>query len=82
MENIWAKKEGSFANRKSHSNNVFRYIPKKYYVAIDDAFTDSDGYWIYLKNGFAAYDGGEDCGVIHEYNIQDLKDAIKTIRSK
>ena len=65
--------------------DLYKYIPRRIAEAgaIDNAFADSDGYWIWLNHeegGWVAYDGGEDCGTIHEYTIEDLKKAIKTIR--
>lgn len=60
--------------------NLWKYIPKKVWSGVADATTDSDGYWIWLEAGWTAYDGGSDCGVIHEYNIKDLREAVKTIR--
>lgn len=62
------------------AKNLWKYIPEKFAEAVDETNVDSDGYWIYLKNGYVAYDGGEDCCQIHEYSITDLKAAIKTIR--
>jgi len=65
------------------SKDIWKYIPKKYYPAVTNAFADSDGYWVWLDNengGWRAYDGDEDCGMIHEYTIEDLKNAIKTIK--
>lgn len=59
---------------------LWTYIPKRIEEAIDRVHVDSDGYWIYLNEDWVAYDGGNDCGTIHEYNIKDLKFAIKTIR--
>ena len=65
------------------STNLWQYIPDKYREAVTNAIADSEGYWIWLDHedgGWVAYDGGDDCGMIHEYTIKDLKDAIKTIR--
>lgn len=62
------------------AKNLWKYIPEKLAEAVDETNVDSDGYWIYLKNGYVAYDGAEDCKVIHEYTVTDLKAAIKTIR--
>lgn len=62
------------------ARDIWKYIPKKIEHAVDGVSVNSAGYWIYLKDGFRAYDGAEDCGQIHEYLISDLKDAIKTIR--
>lgn len=64
------------------AKNIWHYIPTKLQEGVTNAFSDSDGYWIWLDSDHVAYDGGEDCGIIHEYNIADLKAAIKTIRKK
>lgn len=62
------------------AQDIWKYIPEKFMEGVDNAFSDSEGYWIWLESGWVAYDGGEDCGIIHEYTITDLKDAIRTIR--
>ena len=59
---------------------IWKYIPKKYHDAIDFAHKDSDGYWVYLKQGYRAYDLAEDCGIIHTYTIKDMREDLKTIR--
>ena len=82
---FWEKEE-AFERRQAQRRiavDVWKYIPVKLYEAVTRAFSDSDGYWIWLDHedgGWVAYDGGEDCGTIHEYTIKDLKEAIKTIR--
>jgi len=61
---------------------LWKYIPDRLAEAVAWVDTNLDGYWIYLNNedeGWRAYDHAEDCGIIHEYNISDLKEAIKTI---
>ena len=62
--------------------NIWKYIPHRLVDAVNEAEVDLDGYWVYLADEYVAYDGGEDCKVIHEYNVSDLKDAIKTIRKE
>lgn len=61
------------------AKNIWKYIPRSV-SGVTNAFSDSDGYWVWLDEDHVAYDGGEDCGIIHEYTIADLKEAIKTIR--
>ena len=61
------------------AKSLWKYIPQKIEDAIDETMIDSDGYWIYLADGWTAYDGGEDCGIIHCYTISDLKEDIATI---
>ena len=62
------------------ATNIWKYIPRKKQEGVTNAFSDSDGYWIWLDDCHVAYDGGEDCGIIHEYTIKDLVEAIRTIR--
>lgn len=65
------------------SKNIRKYIPDRLgFDAVQNAVTNCNGYWIYLEDGWTAYDGFEDCGTIHEYTIADLKAAIRTIRRK
>lgn len=68
-------------NQGNRSYDISKYIPKKLYDAgaIQHACIDSDGYWIYLNEGWHAYDGADDCATIHECTIKDLKDAVKGI---
>ena len=81
----WFEKEYDYEQLYAsgrQAKNIWKYIPASISFRVAEAFSDSDGYWIYLDSRSTAYDGGEDCGVIHEYTIADLKDAIKTIRRK
>lgn len=86
MANDWIGKEEAYDEmyrRGRISTNLWKYIPAKVLPGVIGAYSDSDGYWIYLDreiNGWVAYDGDSDCGVIHEYTIADLRSAIKTIR--
>lgn len=77
-EREWWEKEDSYFSRSNHAKNLWKYIPKKHYEAVADV-SSLEGYWIFLAEGWRAYDLAEDCGCIHEYNIADLKEAIKTI---
>ena len=82
----WYEKEEAYCDRvrsRRISKDIWKYIPRRVMEGVTDAFVDDDGYWIcldYNEGGWVAYDGGEDCGIIHEYSIADLRDAIKTIR--
>lgn len=79
-------KEDRYIDRYTNgqvSTNIWKYIPYKVSEGVTNAFADSDGYWVWLdyeNGGWVAYDGGEDCGIIHEFTVADLKAAIKTIR--
>lgn len=77
----WWEKEDSYDSRTRKCADIWKYIPKKLYPAVADTLIDDDGYWIYLEEGWSAYDHGSDCSVIHEYNISDLRAAIKTIKN-
>lgn len=77
------KKEETYADlyrAGRQATNLWKYIPQKTLSGVTNAFSDSDGYWIWLDENYVAYDGGPDCGIIHEYTITDLKAAIKSIR--
>ena len=62
--------------------NLWQYIPQRLSEAVTNCETNSDGYWIWLDyevGGWSSYVHGSDCGIIHEYRIEDIKKAIKTI---
>lgn len=64
-----------------HCRDISKLIPSGLTEAVDEWYVNSDGYWLYVKEGWTAYDGGSDvCHTIHEYTVEDLKSAIKTIR--
>lgn len=44
-----------------------RSIPAEYKGCVDEAYHDSDGYWVYLKDGWT--DSDTDAGTIHEDTI-------------
>lgn len=67
-------------NAGTVAQDIWKYIPESKKAFVTDAIADSEGYWIWLDEDHVAYDGGEDCGTIHEYTIADLRNAIKTIR--
>lgn len=77
----WFDKEFFFERRTRKAADLWRYIPYKKRPGISRAYADLDGYWIELEAGWTAYDGGEDCSIIHEYTVKDLCNAIKTIRT-
>ena len=75
--------EDAYADRWSAgrvSKDVWKYVPDRAKPGVSNAFADSDGYWVWLWEDWTAYDGGEDCGTIHEYTVSGLKEAVKTIR--
>lgn len=78
----WFEKETEYESRWRSGRiptNIWKYIPGKHRTGVMNAFADSEGYWIWLNDGYRAYDHAEDCGIIHEYTIEDLRAAIKTI---
>lgn len=86
IKEAW-QKEREYGERwnagRINGRDLWRYVPQKVAEGVTDIFADSDGYWVWLDHedgGWVAYDGAEDCGMIHEYTIADLRDAIKTIR--
>jgi hypothetical protein len=60
--------------------DLMKYIPKSKREAIRDIFHDSDGYWIFLKEGWNADRMDSECRVIHEDFISDLRYQIAGIR--
>lgn len=79
----WWEKEQAYAdayNAGRQARDIWKYIPQKYREGIENAFSDSDGYWIWLDEDHEAYDGGADCHMVHEYRVADLVKAIRTIR--
>ena len=60
--------------------DLMKYIPKSKRDAIRDIFRDSDGYWIFLKEGWNADRMDQECRVIHEDYISDLKYQIAGIK--
>ena len=78
-EKKWWELEEEYETRYRtgrQSKNIWKYIPQKYWGCVTDAFSDSDGYWIFLDENHKCYDGR----IIHEHTIAYLKDAIKSIR--
>lgn len=64
-----------------YARDLWKYIPKKVEESVADTYVDSDGYWIYLADGWMAY-GERGCHTIHEWTVADLKDAISQIRKE
>lgn len=62
------------------TNQLLKMVPKSKQEAIQDAFEDSDGMWIYLKPGWNADRMDWDCRVIHEDTIAQLRYQIAGIR--
>ena len=58
---------------------IMRYIPKNKREAVADAYTDEDGIWIYLKDGWNADRMDWSCRVIHEDTIKQLRYQIAGI---
>lgn len=56
-----------------------KYIPESRWEGILEAFQDSDGYWITLKDEWNADRMDSHCHVIHEDYIKDLRYQIAGI---
>lgn len=81
----WYEKEEQWERTFSAGRqikDIWKYIPHRLSEAVDETEVSPSGYWIYLADGYVAYDGAEDCRTIHEYNLADLKAAIRTIRKE
>lgn len=59
--------------------NILKYVPKSKREAIHDCFRDSDGIWIFLKDGWQAGRMDAHCHVIHEDYIAGLRYQIAGI---
>ena len=59
-----------------------KYVPKSKRAAIEDAWRDSDGIWIVLKDEWNADRMDYNCHTIHEDNIADLRWQIAGIRRR
>lgn len=59
---------------------IMKYVPKSKKEAISDAWKDSDGIWIILKDGWNADRMDSNCRVIHEDYISDLRYQIAGIK--
>lgn len=57
---------------------IMKYIPESKKPAIKDAYRDSDGYWITLKEGWKVRDYYSE-RTIHEDSIKELRPIIKDI---
>lgn len=74
----YADEEANFEQRYRSGNyckDLWELIPKKLYNAITEAIVDSDGYWVYIAQGYSM-DGER---VIHSYNITGIKEDLKRI---
>ena len=59
---------------------IMKYVPKMKREAIYDAWEDSDGMWIMLKEGWNADRMDYNCHTIHEDTIKELRYQIAGIR--
>lgn len=59
---------------------IMKYVPKTKREAVYEAWEDSDGLWIMLKNGWNADRMGCNCHLIHEDTIKELRYQIAGIR--
>lgn len=56
---------------------IEKYVPKKHQHKIAEAYKDSEGWWIWLADGFIST--STEGQTIHEYTIADVKKQFKTI---
>ena len=59
------------------NKNIMKYVPKRLKEAVRKAFSDSDGYWIFLKDGYIDTNMGT--RVLHCETIQQLRDDLKNV---
>lgn len=59
---------------------LLKYVPASKREGIRSIFHDSDGYWIYLHDGWNADRMDSDIRTIHEDTIKDLRYQIGGIR--
>lgn len=74
----WWEKEYAYETKWQNgtvAKDLWKYIPKRLEEAVDETAVDSDGYWIYLNEGWN--EDGE--RTIHVYTVTDLKEAINGI---
>lgn len=77
----WWEKEYAYEVKWQNgtvAKDLWKYVPRRLEEAVDDVLIDSDGYWIYLNEGWD--EDGE--SIIHVYTITDLKKAINGIAKK
>ena len=61
---------------------IMKYVPKTKKDAIYDAWEDSDGIWIMLKEGWNADRMDYNCHTIHEDTVAELKYQIAGIKRR
>lgn len=59
---------------------IMKYVPKSKAEAVEDAWIDSDGMWIVLKDGWNADRMDFCCHTIHEETVAELRYQIAGIR--
>lgn len=74
----WWEKEELFDTKYRNGTvcfNLGKYIPQKLYNAVEGWDTDSDGYWVYLSEGYHV----DTDRIIHCYTIMDILEDLKRI---
>lgn len=56
---------------------IMKYVPKRLIGAIREAYQDSDGYWIILKDDYM--DTHMNAHVIHGYTINELREDLRNV---
>lgn len=58
--------------------NILNYIPKRALAAVSDAWQDSDGYWVMIREGWHVKDYFAE-HTIHEDSLEEIKAVAKNI---
>lgn len=58
--------------------NILNYIPKRALPAISDAWHDSDGYWVMIREGWHVKDYFAE-HTIHEDTLDEIREVAKNI---
>ena len=58
--------------------NILNYIPKRAWPAVSDAWQDSDGYWVMLREGWHVKDYFAE-HTIHEDTLAEVKAVARRI---
>lgn len=63
-------------------NNTNMKIPKKYHPMISNIDHDSDGYWVWISDGYYAggMGGYDEIHVIHEDTQKEIMEQIRMIK--
>lgn len=60
------------------NQTLLNKIPKKYHPAIKDIYTDEDGFWAYIENGYKVKDYYAE-HTIHEDTLTEFKRVFRKV---